>query len=70
MNQKRNIPFELSDEEKILYTYSQSVTLKLLEAMQEKYNQNSNTIPIDSPASGPAPEGHVDLDDLPLLMKT
>ncbi len=37
MNKKRNIALELSEEEQLLYTYSQGVTFKLLESMREKF---------------------------------
>jgi len=37
MNQKRNIPFELSAEETLLYTYSQKITRATLENMYAKY---------------------------------
>jgi hypothetical protein len=31
INQKRGVPFELSEEESLLYGYTQNVTLKVLE---------------------------------------
>ncbi len=39
MNEKRNISARLSDEEQMLYEYSQNVTSKLLEEMRAKYEQ-------------------------------
>ena len=39
MNKRRNIPNELTEEETLLYKYSQGVTLKLLQSIKEKYGQ-------------------------------
>eukprot|EP00826_Nyctotherus_ovalis_P018455 TRINITY_DN1552_c0_g1_i17.p1 TRINITY_DN1552_c0_g1~~TRINITY_DN1552_c0_g1_i17.p1 ORF type:complete len:341 (-),score=108.51 TRINITY_DN1552_c0_g1_i17:46-1068(-) len=41
INQKRGVPFELSPEESLLYGYTQSVTLKVLENIKEKYEQET-----------------------------
>lgn len=37
MNRKRQIEFELSPEEKLLYSYSQDLTKEKLEEMKEKF---------------------------------
>ncbi len=70
MNQKRNIPFELSAEETLLYTYAQNITRALLEEMYSKYmetmkqNDHSITTPpnVDVNRSSDFDEG------LPLLV--
>ena len=71
MNKKRNISFELSEEEKLLYTYSQTITHKLLQSMYEKYLEaQKHEEPI--PSLDPSP--HFDevpelVDDLPALTR-
>ena len=37
MNAKRSIPYELSETEQLLYTFSQGVTLQELEQLYQKY---------------------------------
>jgi len=37
INQKRNIPFQLTAEEEMLYGYSQDITLKQLEVIRDQY---------------------------------
>ena len=51
MNKQRNIPAELSEEEKLLYAFSQNVTLQLLQAMHDKYmNPEEKNLTISEPA--------------------
>jgi len=79
MNQKRNISLELSEEEKLLYSYSQGITLKLLEGMKEKYagDMESETNAEDTRAAELGEglgmmgmPGSTELDELPSLMRS
>lgn len=60
VNQKRNIPLALSNEEKRLYNYSQNITMELLEEMKVKYEAGEMT---------QAEDMEDDLLDFPELMK-
>lgn len=40
INQKRGVLFELTAEENLLYGYSQGVTLKLLESIRDKCEED------------------------------
>lgn len=59
MNKKRNIPFELSEEENKLYSYSQAITLNELEEIAAKYKEGIK--------SQEAMEDEGDIDELPML---
>jgi len=37
INKKRKIPSELVAEERLIYAYSQNITIKQLEAIRDKY---------------------------------
>ena len=66
MNKKHNINLEFSETEKILYTYSQGVTLKILEELTKKYEETSNIATAD-----PFQENSEDLlDEMPTLTRT
>jgi len=68
MNKKRNINLELSEEEKLLYTYSQGITMKLLEEMKNKYQEQNNA---PATMSDPFNEASEDLlDEMPTLTRT
>jgi hypothetical protein len=43
INKKRKIPSELLAEERLIYAYSQNVTIKKLEAIRNKYESQLNT---------------------------
>ncbi len=69
MNQKRSIALELSNEEKALYTYSQDVSMKVLEEMREKFAAAEQTVS-EIAGSEPVTSDQCDLlDDLPSLMR-
>jgi len=69
MNKKRNIPYELSEEEKLLYGYTQGITLKQLEEMKEKYNNMQTEGQISNEMPPMQPEGESEILELPLLSR-
>ncbi len=70
MNQKRGIPTELSAEETQLYTYSQSITLKLLQDIRDKFEQTeARSDPSDQSEKMDDFEREGGGHDFPILMR-